>query len=112
MRRVAVVSLVATLLATVLLACSDSSSGPTPFDGQTPLLSGTIRSLTPGMAFVADSGCGANVTYDSGTIVYRDGDRATWQDLRAGQRVSVFGFWGGTKPCPPPATATGIVILQ
>ena len=112
MRSVVLPSLVAILLASALLACSDAPSGPTPFDGQTPLLSGTIQSLTPGVAFVADGGCGANVSYSSATVVYRNAEPGNWQDLRVGQHVSVFGWWGGTKPCPPPVNATGILILQ
>ena len=115
MRRIVFPILVATLLAAAPLACSDAAPGTwgtTPFDGQEPLVSGTIGALTPGLAIVDDAACGASVSYDNSTVVYHNGQRGDWRDLRVGQRVDVFGNWDGPKPCPPPAHATGIQILQ
>jgi hypothetical protein len=109
------------LFAISVLACK------TPFDGMTPIITGTIRSHfsvngTPGI-FVYEDGATENdcfpqraaFTFGPDVTVLRDG---AYQDislldislLKTGQRVSVFGGWPLIKPCVPTVRATGIII--
>jgi len=118
---------VTVLFAVGALACRDVAppivGGPTPFDGMTPLVEGTIRSRAPvdgapGM-LVYEDGATENdcfphralFAFGPDVMVFNNGVPKYIPDLKTGQRVSVFGVMlSNAKICIPPARAHGILI--
>jgi hypothetical protein len=106
----------------IALACNDPLGGATPFDGETPVIVGTITSRdpingTPAM-FVVEDGATSNDCYPhrapftlgSDVKVFQNGSPKDMSDLKVGRRVAVFAPVPTIKPCLPSAPARGVFL--
>ena len=110
-------------VATILLAVATIGCDPsTPFDGETPIIIGTILSRdsingTTGM-FVVKDGATSNDCYPDrapftlghDVMVFQNGSPKDTSELKVGRRVSVFAPYATIKPCLPVTPAQGVFL--
>jgi len=108
-------------LATITLALAGCDGG-TPFDGETPLIVGTITSRAPdngipAMLVVEDGATSSDCyphrglfTLGPDVTVFHDGARKDTSELTVGRRVSVFGPIPVISPCLPRSAAQGVLV--
>ena len=110
-------------VATILLAVAGiGCDKATPFDGDTPVIVGTITSRAPingsPAMFVVEDGATSNDCYPHrawftlgpDVMVFQNGSPKDTSDLKVGRRVSVFAPIPGIKPCLPGAPARGVFL--
>ena len=106
------------LFALVAIGCDPA----TPFDGETPIIVGTITSRdpingTPAM-FVVKDGATSNDCYPKrapftlgpDVMVFQNGSPKDTSELKVGRRVSVFAPYLVTKGCSGVTPAQGVFL--
>ena len=113
----------AIFVATILLAVAEiGCDKATPFEGQTPIIVGTITSRDPingsPAMFVVEDGATSNDCYPhrapftlgTDVMVFQNGSPKDTSELKVGRRVSVFAPYAVIKPCMPVTPAEGIFL--
>ena len=111
------------VLAAILLTLAAHGCGSsTPFDGQTPVITGAITSRAPlegmpAMLVVADGASNGDcypriALFELGpdVMVFHKGSQRDTSELAVGVRVSVFAPTPVVKPCLPISNAEGVFI--